>query len=145
MKLILQRTLYYLAVVALVASPSFSRAVKAFDLNGRWKCNDGAIYEIHQSGNHVSWDGLAPGFHNKFYGVIYGKPDSPDGPLVLGIWRDVEGRMNHGILSLFIIDENTLNRHSQEGNFSGSVWQRVVHKPSPEPFGEDNVGKPAGQ
>jgi hypothetical protein len=143
---ILHKILVCGAVVPLFVILLFSRTAKAHDLNGRWKCNDGAVYEIHQSGDRVSWDGLGPGFHNRFQGVIM---NSLDGPIILGIWRDVEGStvMNHGILSLQIVNGNTLSRHFQEGNFGGSAWQRVVAANKPAPahklgnLQNDNVGK----
>jgi hypothetical protein len=129
----------YCSAVLLLASLQFSPSAKASDLNGRWNCDDGAIYVIQQSGNRLAWDGRGRGFHNKFQGVIM---QSQDGPIVLGVWNDVEGSavMYHGILSLFIVGENTLNRHYQEGNFGGSVWTRIATATSEIPFGGRQPG-----
>ena len=96
----------------------------AFDLTGRWTCNDGGTYYLRQLGNEVFWYGeyspINPGWSNVARGKIL------NSTLFLE-WADVPkgSNMGTGLLMLKIVSNNRLERVDLSGGgFGGSIWSR---------------------
>jgi hypothetical protein len=119
-------------------------------LTGHWKNDDGGRYYIKQCGKTVWWAGLSSDgdgttFTNVYKGKITIRPFLSESsnqtsaevmnqtaavkPILRGIvgdWCDVPRGtiMNCGLLTLKIVDDNTLRKISSTGGFSGSLWTR---------------------
>ncbi|BAR87195.1 MULTISPECIES: hypothetical protein [Bacillus] len=97
-------------------------------LTGRWQCDDGGLYHIHQpSGtSEVFWLGLSDGglgttFTNIFVGDI--RP----GGIIVGRWGDIPigNIMQHGVLRLQVENNGRQLRALQKtGGFGGSIWTK---------------------
>jgi hypothetical protein len=96
-----------------------------FDLTGVYSSNDGGKYYIQQKGYIIFWVGLSSDngktFTNVFHGTI--QPDRK----ISGSWSDVPlGRVhNSGTLVLAINQDQSLQKISDSGGFSGSSWRRI--------------------
>jgi len=95
------------------------------NLTGRWSCNDGGTYYLHQIGRELHWYGESdysgqPAWANVFSGSIL------DGRIT-GQWADVpKGRSSGaGRLVLEIKNQGTVLRSVEKtGGFKGSRWVR---------------------
>ncbi len=118
-------TLFFLLLILPVAALA--------DLTGVWRADDGGVYYLRQTGNHLSWYGekskTNPAWSNVFWAEIHG--DSIDGR-----WVDVpKGHvMGRGILRLRITNNgNVLVVQHKTGDFGGSRWTRVGYNLAPTP------------
>jgi hypothetical protein len=97
--------------------------VQAQNLTGRWTCNDGGKYYLHQRGNVLWWLGESGDngatWTNVFQGQIAGAQIS-------GKWADVpQGRiMSSGVMVLQVVNPNYLKAITRTGGFGGSEWRR---------------------
>ena len=107
-------------------SDNYYRPIYYDELTGRWDCDDGGIYYIHQSGSKVYWLGQSRdqsyqghSWSNVFIGDIVGG-------LIHGEWGDVPYGVNygHGRLSLKIENTGRLVAIDKIGGFSGSLWKK---------------------
>jgi hypothetical protein len=93
------------------------------NLTGRWTCDDGGKYFLHQVGNTVWWLGESgdngASWTNVFNGQVQGMQ-------ITGNWADVpQGRiMGSGNMTLQIQDANHFRATSKTGGFGGSNWTR---------------------
>ncbi|AIC16583.1 hypothetical protein [Nitrososphaera viennensis] len=111
-----------LVVTMTVSSLGTKQAYAQVNLTGVWTADDGGTYYIRQIGSTVWWFGTngQDGFANVYKGTIRGDN-------VRGLWADVPYAVTSsgGQLVLRIIDNDTLEKVSQTGGFSGSLWQRA--------------------
>jgi hypothetical protein len=93
------------------------------NLTGRWKCNDGGTYYIHQVGTKVWWYGESGDNGGSWTNVFQGEVE---GDRVRGKWVDVpHGRaMNSGEMTLQIQAPSRLVASQKTGGFGGSEWSR---------------------
>lgn len=117
----MKRTLFLLMIIFILG---FSTAdAQAQNLTGRWTCNDGGKYYLHQRGNALWWLGESGDngvtWTNVFQGQIAGTQIS-------GKWADVpQGRiMSSGVMVLQIVNPNYLKAINRTGGFGGSEWRR---------------------
>ncbi|HBH86372.1 MAG TPA: hypothetical protein DDY17_02065 [Syntrophaceae bacterium] len=117
----MKRTMVFLIAIIILG---FSAAdVQAQNLTGRWTCDDGGTYYLHQRGNELWWLGESKDngatWTNVFQGQIAGNQ-------IDGKWADVpQGRvMSGGIMKLQIINANNLRAINKTGGFGGSNWTR---------------------
>jgi hypothetical protein len=134
----MKRTVFSLIAILVLA---FSAAnAQALDLTGRWSCDDGGTYYLHQVGNDVWWLGESKDngatWTNVFQGQIAGTQ-------VNGKWADVpQGKiMGSGIMVLRIVDANHLTAINKTGGFGGSNWTRQGVTPPPPAFNLTGVWK----
>ena len=102
-------------------------SIKAVDLNGVWKNNDGGYYYIRQIGNTIWWSGMSNNgagttWSNVFKGTL-------NGDVVSGDWSDVPrgSILSFGQISLRVYYTNTgvqLRKTYSTGGFGGSLWYK---------------------
>ena len=134
----MKRTVFSLIAILVLA---FSAAnAQALDLTGRWSCDDGGTYYLHQVGNDVWWLGESKDngatWTNVFQGQIAGNQ-------VNGKWADVpQGKiMGSGLMVLRIVDDNHLTEINKTGGFGGSNWTRQGVTPPPPAFNLTGIWK----
>jgi hypothetical protein len=117
----MKRTVFFLIAILVLAFSAVN--AQALDLTGRWTCDDGGKYYLHQVGNQVWWLGESSDngatWTNVFQGQVAGNQ-------VNGKWADVpQGRiMSSGVMVLRIVDANHLKALNKTGGFGGSNWTR---------------------
>lgn len=102
-------------------------SIRAVDLNGTWKNNDGGYYYIRQIGNTIWWSGMSGNgagttWSNVFKGTL-------NGDVISGDWSDVPrgSILSFGQISLKIFYTNSgiqLRRTYATGGFGGSLWYK---------------------
>ena len=134
----MKRTIVFLIAIFVLG---FSVAnAQALNLTGRWTCDDGGKYYLHQVGNEVWWLGESKDsgatWTNVFQGQIAGAQ-------INGKWADVpQGRiMNSGLMVLQIVDANHLKATSKTGGFGGNNWTREGSTPAPPTFNLAGIWK----
>jgi hypothetical protein len=123
--------------VAMTMAISGTKEAHAVDLSGVWTADDGGTYYIRQIGSTVWWFGTngQGGFANVYTGTI-------QGDTIGGLWADVPYAVtsSSGELVLKIVDDSTLQKISQTGGFSGSLWQKGPPPTTPAPSGPTPPG-----
>lgn len=120
-------TIVFLMSVNMVGTVSGSTN---YDLTGVWNCDDGGIYYLHQTGNHLGWYGEQAPNNPVFSNVVQGTISSNTINLQ---WVDVPkgATLNNGVLILNIVSNNELQATEKTGGFSGSHWTRSGMTPVP--------------
>jgi len=93
------------------------------DLTGRWNCNDGGTYYVHQIGKTVWWFGESRDKGGSWTNVFQGQIQEN---LIRGQWVDVPHgtTMNSGEMTLQIQAPDRLVAIKKTGGFGGSQWSR---------------------
>ncbi len=94
------------------------------DLTGTWKCNDGGLYYIRQSGNDIYWYGEISPDNPAWSNVMHGTLSSG---VITGNWVDVPkgGSLGKGTIVLKVESGNHITIISQTGGFGGSEWNCI--------------------
>lgn len=93
-------------------------------LTGVWRCDDGGLYYVHQSGLRVFWFAEHPaptGWAHVFFGRL-------GGTTLSGQWFDVPkgSTEGSGTLDLTISSPARLDRDRMTGGFAGSTWDKLL-------------------
>lgn len=120
----------FLTICSIVSVCSFAQA---FELTGRWKCDDGGIYYIRQIGADIYWYGekapTNPDWTNIAQGVI-------TGDTIVLKWADVPkgSILSSGELRLKVISNFNLQAEYKTGGFGGSNWTKGKVKKAKQPL-----------
>lgn len=93
------------------------------NFTGTWRCTDGGIYFIRQTGDELWWYGQSPDGGKSWANVFHGRIHENQ---IIGKWADVpRGKtLNSGKISLEVVGSNKLRAVHRTGGFSGNEWIR---------------------
>lgn len=134
----MKRSVFFLIAILVLA---FSAAnAQAQNLTGRWTCDDGGKYYVHQVGNEVWWLGESGDNGATWTNVFQGQIAKAQ---INGKWADVpQGKiMSSGVMVLQIVDPNHLKAINKTGGFGGSNWTREGSTPPPPTFNLTGIWK----
>lgn len=118
------RKMILVLIIALVVLSAAS-IVLAADLSGKWSCNDGGMYYVHQIGDKVYWYGEKDPIRPQWSNVASG---TTDGAFIYLSWADVPkgASRNSGTLTLRIDGNNKFVQVQESGtdSFGGQIWIR---------------------
>lgn len=92
----------------------------SIDLTGLWQDDQGAKYQIRQTGNQIWWYmDKTPEVANVFKGNLSGNA-------LTGEWADVPGGqlLHAGSLQLKVVNNNRLEKVSSSFHYGGTLWTR---------------------